>query len=151
MIWHEARIMKASLILKIVAVFVCIFRRCETTNAQDASKPDSPAIRAQALLEREPVPAGLIEQGKRGEKTIRVVVYGPVNHPGIYYFSEGALMRDALQAAQKSPDTFWWSGSYVLRDLGTERVKIIPFSDKKTWLGVPLQEGDLLHLSYEVY
>ena len=145
-------VMRTTFLVGLTAVIASVLCPCQSSRAQDGPVQASPPARVIVSLSSHPVPTGLAEFGTRGDKAIRVTVYGQVNRPGIYYFPPGASVRDALREAQGLQRLFWWGNSYLVRPTNESHGELISFLNRRqTWQELALQAGDQLYLGYEVY
>ena len=78
--------MNKKLILICILIWMVILTGCSGTEAVFVSDESTEAAEAADEPVEEPVQIG-------------VYICGAVNHPGIYYFSEGARIKDAVDAA----------------------------------------------------
>ena len=123
------------------------------TNVRVITATGTPSVRTSAFEGYHPTPADLAEFGTSGDGSIRVVVYGQVNRPGIYHLPAGALVRDALQNAQGLQQMFFWGNSYLLRPQDGTQAETVGFHSRHNPAPeeVALKDGDRLYLGYEVY
>jgi hypothetical protein len=78
---------------------------------------------------------------------------GTVRRPGYYYLPRGAVVRDAVEAAQGLYDFTWWRYySGLERPKPDGSFEVIRFTRNRSVEElIELQEGDRLYFGHEVY
>ncbi len=101
------------------------------------------------------MPTGLPTFGAAGSNTIQVVVFGDVNRPGYYYLREGAVVRDAVEAAQGLLEISSYSRvshSSIARQTADGSYELIWFTRGRELEGqIRLNAGDQLRFDHERY
>lgn len=121
---------------------------CRSSGSKSAPPPAVP----KSVLKynfRWPVPTGLPVFGTASTNTICIVIYGGVNRPGYYFLPAGAVVGDAVKAAQGLKGE--WTGytgrlpSGIVRP-NIFRAEVVQFTrgaEKEEQ--VPLKDGDQIH------
>jgi hypothetical protein len=105
-----------------------------------------------------PVPSDLPTFGTPTTNSIRVAIFGmseTVMQPGHYYLAQGAVVRDAVEAAHGIGNQAEWTWSHYS---GIERPKpdgsfeVIRFTQgRSAGEQILLQDGDRIYFGHEVY
>jgi protein involved in polysaccharide export with SLBB domain len=87
---------------------------------------------------------------------IRVIVFGmngTVRRPGYYYLPHGAVVRDAIEAAQGLDDFAWWRDySGIERQKSDGSFQVIHFTrNRKAEEQILLLNGDRIYFGHETY
>jgi len=102
------------------------------------------------------VPPDLPTFGTPTTNSIRVAVFGmtsTVRRPGYYHLPRGAVVRDAVEAAQGLSDFTWWrSYSGIERQKTDGTLEVIRFTRNRAGEEqIVLQDGDRIYFGHEVY
>lgn len=130
---------------------------CRSTHpTADVAGADPSTVRAASPTAGRAVPPDLPTFGAPVADSIRVAVFGmthTVRRPGFYHLPRGAVVREAVEAAQGLSDFTWWR-TYS----GIERIKpgggleLIRFTrDRAREEQIVLQDGDKIYFGHEVY
>ena len=128
-------------------VFVSTLCLLQRSAAQGASPESTPPAKVIVPLKNEPS-LNRTELAKRPEGTIRVLVYGQVKQPNVYFMPPAATVHDAIEDAGGLTEFATWNMSYVLHPIDNERAEKIKFTLKKksSDLEMLLKEGDRVYL-----
>lgn len=115
--------------------------------------PESKLFISQTV--RWPVPADLPTFGTPTPNSIRVAVFGmggTVRRPGYYHLPRGAVVRDAVDAAQGLGDFTWWRNySGIERPRSEGSFEVIRFTRNRTAEEqILLQDGDRIYFGHVV-
>lgn len=121
-----------------------------------AAAPTTKLAAASSSIVRRPVPGDLPSFGEPSAATIRVAVFGmegTVRRPGYYYLPRGAVVRDAVVAAQGLGEFTWWRiYSGLERSKPDGSFDLIRFTrNRRAEEQIELQDGDRLYCGHEAY
>lgn len=85
--------------------------------------------------------------GEPGTNSIRVMIYGDVTKPGVYFLPRLSSVLDALKATQGAGFRAYWGGnSGIQRQIADDKWEVIQFSrgNHEVDSSITLQDGDMI-------
>jgi hypothetical protein len=144
-------------------IFLLTFLAATGCHSPHSHAPASQTSVSQAQFDSESLPfpfrlppSNLPTFGSQTTNSIRIAVFGmqrSVNRPGYYHLPSGAVVRDAVRAAQGVDESTGWTRySGLIRQKPGGKLEIIRYkSDQFANEQIPLKDGDSLFFGHEVY